>query len=74
MKKSPIRNYARYTGLAFEMLAIIGVGTYVGYKLDKSNNREFPLFTLIFSLISVGIALYVVIRSVIKNSKNEEDD
>ncbi len=59
---------AHYSGLGFQMIAIIGLGTWVGTRLDANNNREFPLFTLIGSLLSVFIALYLVLRDVIKNN------
>ncbi len=71
-KNKSLRKYARFSGLAFEMIAIIGGGSFAGVKLDQRNANEFPLFTLIFSLSSVMIALYLVIKAVIKTSK--EDD
>ena len=72
-KKNKLKTYAVFTGIAFEMMAIIGAGSFLGYKLDEKNNNEFPLFTLIFSLSAVLIAIYLVIKSVIKFSKDDED-
>lgn len=46
------------------MGVIIGLGAYGGYKLDAYLEKEFPLFTLIFSLIAVVGALYHVIKEV----------
>ena len=71
-KNKSLRKYARFSGLAFELLALIGGGSFAGVKLYQRNANEFPLFTLIFSLSSVMIALYLVIKAVIKISK--EDD
>lgn len=64
-KKSGINSYARYSGIAFEMLGIISLGTFAGIKIDEKRNAEFPLFTTILSLVSVFIALFVVLKNII---------
>jgi F0F1-type ATP synthase assembly protein I len=46
------------------MIAIIGIGVYLGVKLDKKYPNKYKLFTLIFSLLAIGIALYSVIKQV----------
>jgi len=66
-KDKNIRKYARYSGLAFEMLGIIALGVFAGYKIDTSRQKEFPLFTVILSLFAVFAALYVVIKNVIND-------
>jgi len=73
IKNKSLRKYARFSSIAFEMIAIIGGGSYAGVKIDQRNTREFPLFTLIFSLLSVIIALYLVINGVIKMNKKEDE-
>lgn len=67
LKNKNINKYARYSGLAFEMLGIIVFGVFVGHKLDQKRQAEFPLFTVILSLLAVFAALYLVIKDVIKN-------
>ncbi|MAX81966.1 MAG: hypothetical protein CL843_17525 [Crocinitomicaceae bacterium] len=67
-KKKQLNTLARFAGVGFQMLAIIGLGTWFGIWLD-GDNADFPLYALIFSLLSVFIALYLVIREVIQNSK-----
>ncbi len=56
--------YAKYSGMVVQMAVIIGAGTYGGILLDEKYKKEFPLFTLILSLLSVFISLYVVIKQV----------
>ncbi len=73
-KKNKLKNYAVFSGIAFEMMAIIGAGSFLGYKLDEKKNNEFPLFTVIFSLSAVIVAIYLVIKSVIKFSKDDDDE
>ena len=65
--KKNTNKFARYSGLAFEMLGIIFLGSWIGYKIDEKRQREFPLFTIVLSLFSVFAALYIVINDVIKN-------
>jgi F0F1-type ATP synthase assembly protein I len=62
-----LKSYARYSSIVIEMLVIIGGGTWGGHLLDEKSSREFPLFTLLFSLIAVAIALFIVIRQVTYN-------
>lgn len=58
--------YAKYSGLAFEMLGIILLGVFAGQWLDKKTAMEFQLFTLILSLLAIFIALYLVLKDFIK--------
>ncbi len=61
-KKSPLNNYAKYSGLAIQMIAIILLGTYAGIRLDAWIAWKFPVFTLVFALASVFAAIYYAIK------------
>lgn len=67
-KKSPnsFNAYAKYSGLGIQMALIIGGGSYGGYKLDEYYNNTTPIFTIILSLASIGLAMYVVLKDFIK--------
>ncbi len=65
-KKPPLNNYVKYSSIAMQMLVIILLGVYGGYKLDELLNIKFPVFTIILSLISVSLAIYVAIKDFIK--------
>jgi hypothetical protein len=54
------------------MIAIIGLGTYGGFKLDERYPNKHSLFTIICSLASVGIAMYFVIKQVLDVSKKSK--
>lgn len=69
-----LNSYARFSGMAFQMIAIIGLGTYGGIKLDDAYPNKFQAFTLIGSLGSIAIALYIVIRRVTNFSKKQNPD
>jgi len=65
-KGNQLSRYAYYSGLGFQMIAIIGVFTYIGYKIDEWQSNEKPIFTAILSLVGVCSSLYSVIKSVNK--------
>ncbi len=62
-------NLAKYTGIAFQMLATIGIFTLIGYKIDENRNAKKPIFTALFSLFGVIISLVQIIRSLQKKDK-----
>lgn len=60
-------NYIKYTGLAFQMLATIGVFSFIGYKIDEHYKNDNFIVTAIFGIVGVGASLYQVVRSLNKN-------
>lgn len=62
--KKGANNYAKYMGLAIQMMVIIGGTTFIGYKIDKANAHNVQWVTAVFALAGVFISLYLVIRSV----------
>jgi hypothetical protein len=48
------------------MAAIIFLGIWGGVQLDGLTTMSFPLFTVLFSFLSVGAAIYVVIKDLLK--------
>jgi hypothetical protein len=59
-----INAYAKYTGLAFQMIAIIGIFAFAGYKIDEATHHDTKWVTAALSLAGVFISLFIVIRSV----------
>ena len=55
-----VNNYAKYSGLAFEMLGIIILGVWGGIKLDALFDTK-PLLTVVLSLGGVALAIYQMI-------------
>ena len=68
-KKKALENYAKYSSIAIQMLAIILLGVFGGIKIDEWLNLQFPVFTLILSILSVILAIFYVIKDLIKNNK-----
>lgn len=65
-KNKGLNDYARYSGMAFQMIAIILVATWGGIKLDKLAAFENPVFTVILSLLGVFAAIYFAVKDFIK--------
>lgn len=63
-EKKAFNDYARFSGLAFQMMATIGVFTFIGYKIDGWLKLNYPVFTIIFVFLSVAISMYTIIRNV----------
>ena len=64
-KKRQFNDYARYSGMGFQMLAIILLGVFGGFKLDGWLNTK-PILTIILSLSSVILAIWYVTRDLLK--------
>lgn len=56
-------NFIKYSGLGLQMLAVIGLGTWLGIWLDGRFGSS-PWATIVLMLVSVFAAMYQVIRSV----------
>jgi F0F1-type ATP synthase assembly protein I len=60
--KKKLDDFIRYSGLAFEMAAIMGVGVWLGIKIDQWLQLSFPAFTFGLMIISVIAAIYHAVR------------
>ena len=56
----------RYTSLATQMAITIFLGVWGGMKLDDYFQFDTPFMTLICSLLGVVLAVYIVIRDVLR--------
>ena len=70
-KKNQLNYYARYSSLTFQMALIILAGTFFGDYLDKATKSESSIYTIIFSLSSIFLALYYVFKKVISNNEKK---
>lgn len=60
------KKFAKYLNLPFEIAIIVGLFVFGGIKLDKLLDCNFPIFTLAFTIIGLGISIYVAIKDLIK--------
>jgi F0F1-type ATP synthase assembly protein I len=52
--------------MATQMAITIFLGVWGGIQLDKKFPKKIPVFTLIFSLLGVVIAIYMVIKDLLR--------
>lgn len=62
----PLNAYAKFSSLGFQMIAIIGVFAFAGYKIDAAAHHQVKWVTAALSLAGVFVSLYIVIVSLKK--------
>lgn len=67
-RNKTLYTYARYSSLAFQMMAIILLFVFAGFKLDELTGWPFPLFKLVLSLLGVVLAIYFALKDFIHKS------
>ena len=67
-KQKQSRPYLKYSGLAFQLLAAIGILGWLGYRLDLYLAIKFPAFMLLFGFAAFAGMMYQLYRSI--NSDN----
>ncbi|MEI7490121.1 MAG: AtpZ/AtpI family protein [Bacteroidota bacterium] len=63
--KKGLNQYARYSGMAIQMMVIIVAGAFGGLKLDTWLKTK-PVFTVLLSIAAVFLAIYYVTRDLLK--------
>jgi len=63
--KKSLNDYAKYSSISFQMVAIILIGVFAGVKLDEWMTNKTPIFTLVFTVLAVVLAIYYVIKDLI---------
>lgn len=64
--ENPVKFYAKYSSLAFQMIAIILAGAFGGRALDRWIEWEFPVFTLSLTILAVVVATIYGMRELFK--------
>lgn len=64
LPKKKRKNYLKYSGLAFQMIATLLLGTLVGYWLDNYLQTT-PLFLIVFLLLSVAGSMYLTVKELL---------
>lgn len=67
-KRKNTTDFVKYTGLGFQMLAVIGLFAFAGYKIDEYRNNGKSIFMALLGVLGVILSLYQVVRQL--NSKD----
>ncbi len=65
-KQKGSKNFIRFSSLGFEMMTIIGLGTFGGYKIDQWLENNFKGFTLGLMILSVALAIFYGVKNLLK--------
>jgi len=65
-KDNHLKFYAKYSTLALQMIVIIVAGAFGGKALDSWLNWDFPVFTLVLTILSVAGAVFYGMRGLLK--------
>ena len=68
-QRKPLNDYAKYSSIAFQMVAIMLLGVLGGYWLDKWLTNDKHIFIVILSILSVVLAIYSVTKDLLNNKK-----
>jgi ATP synthase protein I len=71
-KDDKSKAYAKYSTLGIQMGVIIGLFTWLGVYLDGKYPNKYSLYTLCLALFGVFIAMFIMIKEVIKMGKDNE--
>ena len=58
--------YAKYSAIVFQMIAIIAVFAYAGYKIDEYAKHDVQWVTALLCLVGVCLSIYVTIKQLTK--------
>jgi F0F1-type ATP synthase assembly protein I len=64
--KKPVNSFLKYSSLGMQMLITLGVGAWLGLKLDAYLGLRFPLFLISFVFLLFGGIMYQLYRSLNK--------
>jgi F0F1-type ATP synthase assembly protein I len=63
-KRKAYNSYLKYSGLAVQLLAAIGIFGWLGYLLDRWLDLKFPVFMLLLGLLAFGGMMVQLYRSI----------
>jgi uncharacterized membrane protein len=64
--KNYMNEYAKYSGLIFQMIAMVALGFWGGTKLDQLFNLKEPVFMISLTVCTSFIAIFYMFRTLMK--------
>ncbi|MGB3852622.1 MAG: AtpZ/AtpI family protein [Tunicatimonas sp.] len=64
--RSAVQTYLKYSGLAFQLLAAVGLAAWGGIKLDAHFGNRFPFITLLLVVLALVGSMFLLIRQLPK--------
>lgn len=64
--KKALNSYATISTLILQLVGLIVFGGWGGRELDRWLELSFPLFTLLFILITACLGFYILVKTMLK--------
>lgn len=61
-KDTDLKSVVNYSGMGFQMIAVILLFYWAGSKLDERSGTEKPVYTAILTILGVFAGLYIVLK------------
>jgi len=65
-RQDQLKPYLKYSGLGFQMIAVLVLAAWGGMTLDDKMGNKNPWWTIGLMLLGVVASMYMIIKSVIK--------
>ncbi|KAA5545671.1 AtpZ/AtpI family protein [Adhaeribacter rhizoryzae] len=65
-RQDQLKPYLKYSGLGFQMIAVLVLAAWGGMALDDRMGNKNPWWTIGLMLLGVTASMYMIIKSVIK--------
>ena len=67
-KQRASKAYLKYSGLAIQLLAAIGIFGFLGYRIDHWLELKFPAFMLLLGFLAFAGMMFQLYRSINKDN------
>lgn len=68
------KDYLKYSTFAIQMGVTVFLGAYLGKYLDGKYPAEKKWFTMLFTILAVGIALFNLLRQLKRDEEKRKSD
>ncbi|PKQ70388.1 AtpZ/AtpI family protein [Raineya orbicola] len=62
-EKKDLEGYAKYSGIAFQMIATIGLAVWAGLYLDEKQSLSQPYWTIGLTTMAVIVSIISVVKN-----------
>jgi len=66
-----VKAYLRFSGMAFQLIAVILIGYFVGKWIDRKLESDKPYATAGLILVMISVYLYTMIKQLNQNSEKK---
>jgi F0F1-type ATP synthase assembly protein I len=56
------KSYAKYTGIVFQMIVIIGIFAFAGHYFDSKFKNTTPVITALSCLVGVCLSIFQIVK------------